>query len=499
MIPYVPDEILSAIFSHLLTPSQRHHCRDDWHHDSTQVRLVCRRWNAIATKCLLGTLVLRHSGITMNDKFRAWHKLVDSKRLRPDVRRVAIETAILVEDPSSINHGTCEVFRWPESWREGVWPEFESAINRIRHLPKLDAIEVRFTAACIGRVGEIQRNHQMNRMGESFDTTPVEEPTNTRLHTLQALARAIQERNKRPNVSTVRELVLENLQNVPILDSVATDLLQNIERLHIKILSEADDESFYFTPTTPIERMYREEIRLFPRSLENDILDLVPNLVELTLAGKNWAAIPGAFYGMDVILPRLNTLTLEGFEILHKWHFDWVLRHKSLRSLNLHRCTIATHCLVQQPEFGFWGVNLDGWIRVQDDTHDPDHLHQVPIAYTPMPDDDEPGCISENLPLLESFTFDAKEWENYFRHVDYPFSSFPEIGFRYSCFAHIWSFLQRWPWCSKASSDCINNCQYVEAGVLGSPELLPDLTEQADSQALEKLLQTVKGRRNAGR
>ncbi|KAM0420033.1 hypothetical protein ACHAPD_003602 [Fusarium lateritium] len=202
----------------------------------------------------------------------------------------------------------------------------------------------------------------MNLMDVSLDITPVEEPTNTRLHSLKALARAIQERNKRPNLSTVRELVLENLQNVPILDSVATDPLRDIERLHIKILSE-----------------------------EYGILDLVPNLVELTLAGKNWAAIPGAFYGMDVVFPRLDTLTLQGLENLHKWHFDWVLSHKSLRNLNLHQCTIATHCLVQQPKFVFWRVNLDGWVRVQDDTHDPDHQHRFPIDYTPTPDDDEPG------------------------------------------------------------------------------------------------------------
>ncbi|KAG8356690.1 hypothetical protein FVEN_g5555 [Fusarium venenatum] len=453
MIPYLPDEILSAIFSHLLTPSQRHHCRDDWHHDSTQVRLVCHRWNAIATKCLLGTLVLRHSGITMNDKFRAWHKLVDSDRLRPD--------------------------------REGRWPEFESAINRIRHLPKLDAIEVRFTAACIGPEGEIERNHQMNLMDVSLDITPVEEPTNTRLHSLKALARAIQERNKRPNLSTVRELVLENLQNVPILDSVATDPLRDIERLHIKILSE-----------------------------EYGILDLVPNLVELTLAGKNWAAIPGAFYGMDVVFPRLDTLTLQGLENLHKWHFDWVLSHKSLRNLNLHQCTIATHCLVQQPKFVFWRVNLDGWVRVQDDTHDPDHQHRFPIDYTPTPDDDEPGWyvsslwwdtlfdrIRKHLPRLEAFSFDAKEWENYFRHVEDPLSSYTEIGFRYSWFAHGWSLLQPRPWLPERSVlNCIEKCQYVEAGVIGRPEVLPDITEQADSQALEKLLQTVEGRRrNAGR
>ncbi|KAG8668456.1 hypothetical protein FPOAC1_007835 [Fusarium poae] len=506
MLPYLPDEILNGIFSHLLTPSQRHYyCRNDRHDDCTQVRLVCRRWNAIATKGLLGTLVLRHSVATINDNFGSWNRLLDSLSFRSDVQRVAIETAPLVKDPFSIYNGLCEAFRWPVSWHNynAQWPEFESAIDRIRHLPNLDAIELRFTADCLGYRGEMERNWEMAYMGVSLSTTPIEEPIMSREYTLEALKRAMQGRNGNPNLSRVREVVLENLQNRLSEYAILPDVIQDIERLHIKITSEGEGR---FARTTEIQRSYRYETRTFPYYLEYRILSFAPNLVELTLAGKNWSGIPGAFRGMDIHFPRLKTLTLGGLDILLERHFDWVLRHKSLTTLRLHQCTIATHCLVQQPEFSFWGVELDGWVRVQDDNHDTEGEHRFHIRHIPRPDHDEPGwyvgplrwntlfdSIGEELPLLQDFIFDGEKWETYFRHVEDPYYLL-SIDFRYSAFAHCWTHLVL-SFGEMPVLQCLDECHYVQAGMPGTPEELVYLTEQADSQALEKLLQTVQTRR----
>lgn len=46
---HIPNEILSHIFSYLLTEREKHRLRDDWIDHILPVRLVCHRWNDLAT------------------------------------------------------------------------------------------------------------------------------------------------------------------------------------------------------------------------------------------------------------------------------------------------------------------------------------------------------------------------------------------------------------------------------------------------------------------
>ncbi|RGP75765.1 f-box protein [Fusarium sporotrichioides] len=303
-----------------------------------QVRLVCRLWNKLATEHLFRNLTLRHDLESLDTHFDYWLNLTDLAHVNKFARRVAIESALQDYD------GSCYDGHWPPSWaKEGIWPVFEDSIDRIIDMPNLDVIEIRFASCCAGR------NANRDPWAPELEIANPETAA-TRFHTLRAIVRAMEERSSRPNTSIIRELVLRNLQNMALPKDIADDLFHNIQRLHIKITTEN-----YGTEYPDEERpdlIHREELREFPRYLQNTLLPSVAHqLVELTISGKHWGSIPGEFNGKGLTFLRLNTLTLDGFVILRKDQFDWILEQKSLTALHLHNCTIATYCLVQQTEF----------------------------------------------------------------------------------------------------------------------------------------------------
>ncbi|RKL25447.1 hypothetical protein BFJ68_g87 [Fusarium oxysporum] len=53
---HLPNETLSHIFSYLLTEREKHRLRDDWIDHILPVRLVCHRWNDLATAHLFRTV-----------------------------------------------------------------------------------------------------------------------------------------------------------------------------------------------------------------------------------------------------------------------------------------------------------------------------------------------------------------------------------------------------------------------------------------------------------
>ncbi|KAJ9417671.1 hypothetical protein QL093DRAFT_2416719 [Fusarium oxysporum] len=55
---HLPNEILSHIFSYLLTEREKHRLRDDWIDHILPVRLVCHRWNDLGTAHLFRTVTL---------------------------------------------------------------------------------------------------------------------------------------------------------------------------------------------------------------------------------------------------------------------------------------------------------------------------------------------------------------------------------------------------------------------------------------------------------
>ncbi|KAF4950600.1 hypothetical protein FSARC_13135 [Fusarium sarcochroum] len=332
----IPNEVLSTIFSYLMTDLQKRRLHHDSVTDIWPVRLVCRRWNDLATQQLFQMLPLFHSQETAEEGFSSWQHLLDSSAIRAAARCVAIGTA-----PWDDLYGGHDPDVWATWADKGEWPEFTSAIDRICDLPHLNTIEVRFSEYCIGRDGD--------------QSNPDFEPAATRKQTLQRVLKAIRQRAAdHPNASVIRELVLENLQNMPLPKSLTDGLLQHIQRLHILIATEQ-----HGTEEADIQLRERREYGPY---LQGTLLPSVAvQLVELTLCDVIWGAIPGEFNGKGLHFPRLKTLTLEGYVTTRRDQFDWVLAQKSLSSLRMHSCTIASHCLVLQPDFASWGVDLRGW------------------------------------------------------------------------------------------------------------------------------------------
>ncbi|CAJ0541359.1 Ff.00g080110.m01.CDS01 [Fusarium sp. VM40] len=477
----LPNEVLSHIFSFILTDKQKHHLSEDWLIDTWSVRLVCRQWNDLATKHLFHTLTLWHNVNTIEDEFSSWHHLLDSPAIRAAARCVAIETA------SPEDYGGCDISAWPESWiEEGEFPEFISAIDRIAELPNLNALEVRFQGLCKGR--EPQEEEFPNSQG------PQPEPSITRIQTLEAVIKAMRKRAESPNMSIICELVLDNLQNMPLEKDLTDGLLENIQRLHIFMTRESHSRPDVYLP----------EMREFEPYLEKTLLPTVADrLVELTLSGFGWGAIPGTFnpHNSGISLPRLKFLTLDGYRVIQPGQVEWILHQKTLTSLHFHNCTIASHCLVLQPEFSFWDVSLEGWKWVAEvpAEEELERYERQPIPHRPYSKQLKPGWyintmrwdtvfddIREKLPQLKDFRYDRKSRFVFFRHYELDVHAEALVN-RYLAFA------QRW---LELPVDYFTvGCHHVQENMLGKPEELLALTEPADRQALNRLLQTTMERR----
>lgn len=143
-------------------------------------------------------------------------------------------------------------------------------------------------------------------------------------------------------------------------------------------------------------------------------------LVELTLAGWLWGAIPVEFNGKGLSFPRLKRLKLDHYIILRQDQFDWVLEQRSLIDLQLYNCKIATHCVVHQDDFEYWGVNLSGWKKLADSYEEMHHPNLSSMLNTPHFGEIRPGWymsdlrwsnmfdrVHQHLPLLQNFTFEG--------------------------------------------------------------------------------------------
>ncbi|KAG7411128.1 hypothetical protein Forpe1208_v009911 [Fusarium oxysporum f. sp. rapae] len=276
---HLPNEILSHIFSYLLNEREKHRLRDDWIDQILPVRL--------------------QSGDTIEGDFDSWHHLLETDSIRIAVRRVAIETA---PRDCELEDGN-DILSWPDSWLDYCdWPEFASAISRICDMPNLNSLTLRFSMFCLS---------------EDYREV-LQEPPETRARVLKLVSEALRDRGSRPETSTVRELVLSNLEDTPLPKDLTYNLLRSIDRLHMCFTYAYED---------------RESSVLSPYIQKTLLPSLVERLVELTLAGWLWGAIPVEFNGKCLSFPRLKRLKLDHYIILRQDQFDWVLEPPSLIDL----------------------------------------------------------------------------------------------------------------------------------------------------------------------
>ncbi|KAF5579671.1 hypothetical protein FPCIR_10977 [Fusarium pseudocircinatum] len=316
------------------------------------------------------------------------------------------------------------------------------------------------------------------------------EPPATRERALEIISQTLEVRRLHPNTSIIRELVLYGLEDTPLSTHVTDNLFRNIERLHIKV-AYSDEQ---------------RERPQFARYLSGTLLPLVSDrLVELTLAGHLWGAIPVEFNGKSLSFPLLKSLTLDDYVVLRQDQFDWVLGQRSLSSLRLYNCRIATHCLVDESDFEDWSVNLNGWKKTFDTPIDMDQSNHGFMS-TPYLESLQPGWytndlrwsnlfdrVRENLPELHNFTFERVGWASYFEGS-------PDVIGLDELFERYLTFYDGY-WDTAWYKPVTENGVWTEIGwvkddsVPGCAAGLDTRTEPADRQALEKLMEVTRKRR----
>jgi hypothetical protein len=74
--------------------------------------------------------------------------------------------------------------------------------------------------------------------------------------------------------------------------------------------------------------------------------------------------MPGHFGGCGPEFPKLERLKLGTYTVANEGQWDWVLRKKSLSSLNLDSCVLTTYIRLWENNMEWWEVQTDGWVPV---------------------------------------------------------------------------------------------------------------------------------------
>ncbi|KAK7222291.1 hypothetical protein V2G26_010294 [Clonostachys chloroleuca] len=338
-----PNETLNLIIGHLFEFA------DEYDESSAaqnpehlaNARLVCRQWNELASRHLFSSIHLRHG----SEGFEKWNTMLDNEMIRSSVRRVHIDSSPF---PFEDRGDECGWDLWED---EGEYPEFIDSLNRMSELRNLTSLVLHFVREC--------------RTGDYEYDTERGEPLSTRRRTLHAVFDAMARRtNESPGTTTIRSLTIENLQNFVLDDFTSSDkfqqVMQGLKGLHVLV---ADEEN-----TLDGEReadLYRPERRNFEPHLRQVWLDpIAEHLTSLSLLFRcGWGVMPGKFDTSDLRFPNLRTLHLGAYIIARHSQLDWVLRQKTLQTLRLDRCAIASHLRIGGGHRQLWDVQDTDWIK----------------------------------------------------------------------------------------------------------------------------------------
>ncbi|KAI8170862.1 hypothetical protein K4K49_006387 [Colletotrichum sp. SAR 10_70] len=355
-----PTEVLGLILGSLFDEKGEYGELIYGYHDIANARLVCRKWNTLATPHLFETITLVHHDAPEADfdededveeadssEFRIWNKMVDNET----IRNVA-QCAVIRSAPEDLaNDGDWEIW---EDWKnKGEFPRFTNAVARITELKNLRMLHLHFGDKC---------------RGERVESTAWDdgwedgvEPLGARSATLKTVFNAMATRAKDSDATNIRWLRLENVQNTS-LESLVTsemaDIVKHITRLDLLVLEECNEHG-------PDHDLYCKERWLFEPHLQKEILPkLSDSLTTLTLGFQEyWGTAPGYFDGKGLEFPHLKTLNLINFVISHHDHFNWVLAQTSLTTLRLLNCRIVSHLRIHGELLTKSGTPTHDWER----------------------------------------------------------------------------------------------------------------------------------------
>lgn len=193
---------------------------------------------------LCKSLTLAHTKPKGED-FASWHHSLNLQNAAQQVHHVTIHST--PDDLASrLDYKVWQ--RWEE--KDGQYPAFETAINRIAELPHLEALELRFSDRCQG----IADKHPFSGDFEEAES---------RINTLKAVFGALEKRAANPKNSAIRSLTIENLQNLPIPNftksNAFSNVMKNVKEIHLSIATEYNEHG-------PDRDVYKDERQTFVRS-----------------------------------------------------------------------------------------------------------------------------------------------------------------------------------------------------------------------------------------
>ncbi|KAF7542457.1 hypothetical protein G7Z17_g11555 [Cylindrodendrum hubeiense] len=338
----LPEEVLSHILGAL---SQIENAEEPYSYNPKELggifnaRLVCRRWNGLATKHAFRTIHL----IPTEHGLEAWVGLLSSTQIRSAARRLVVYSSPLAvrEKGTDDWHG----------WEDGKCPAFTDAISQIGDLALIDEICLRFSSICQGI--EAGLNWWDNDCEHMLD----------RKSTLKAVFEAIKDRASRPDTSKIHSVTIRHLQNAPLPDFTSSELFKSIakdiDQLHLQVAEEYNEDG-------PDGDIYCIELVKFEPYMHNHWLSpLADHLTSLSLYfGECWGTMPGTFDGRGLFFPQLKTLSLGSYAISHHDHLDWVLAQSSLKTLRLDRCFILSYISTEADKVEEWNLQTHDWERL---------------------------------------------------------------------------------------------------------------------------------------
>lgn len=308
--------------------------------DLKNIRLANRELDRTAVRELFSDVFLSPA----EEHIDAWTSISQHETIRRFPRH-----AIIYTQPE------IEAVGWGDQ-RELMEPgeEFEDVLATLAKFPNLESLEIGFTPECIGKREEL-----------SWWEDEVES-VEGRKEMLRLIFRAIKDRAANPDNRTIRNLTIINLQNCPIPDFTRSDLFRDVmgqlEELHLQVTQESNRAG-------PDHDYTRVELQTFPGHLISDWLRPVSeNLKALSIgsAGDNWGPFPGHFRPIGLSFPNLKTLALNYYTLAHDDDLNWITGIKSLETLALTNCMIASRVRIEPDNVAEWKVCTDDWIYFPD-------------------------------------------------------------------------------------------------------------------------------------
>lgn len=379
------------------------------HGTLSSLRLTCSRLSAAATPLLFRTLTLRPA----EESIARFHAVLDDPDphgVRGLVRRVWFESEEERQDDN--DDGEPEITELTDEWR--------AAVARLRELPAVEEVYVRFSPHCAGddngtdwyndfRFGDTKAQ-RFKILAAVFDAmAPVSGPES-------------EAKSEEQQPCRIRSLSVENLHNVVSEPLVARPSFQRVmnglEGLHVHVCTEYIDSA----PETSLE--CPEVSAFWPAFTSSWLRPAAATLTSLTLySDMYFGAVPFWHGGPSAIgktspeqqqgiqFPRLKALALGNYAFAYEEQVDWLMSLTELEALMLDDCPIMERLHVQKEKAPYRTRSTPEVYQDRFARSVPSERHKRSvILLSELRWDAVFDGIREKMPLLKQFAMTHGNW-----------------------------------------------------------------------------------------